>query len=175
MLLDLVNPIRALYDILKRNIDRSNDVLKQRKELASELMENCRSWASILLSTFDEAVDSWSKKNKGKQAAMSEIEKLEQDFLKLDYWSLETSSPILLFLKEDRRFENFADSCARFYKSALSVKRIAYGGIEESPGRYVNIRDAGVKATVDSWKEEVERMLRDVSTEYMKTRTIEPK
>lgn len=172
-MLELIPGISALYNILKRNIERGNDVLVQRKELSKELMENCRSWSSILLSTFDKAVGRWAIE--GREKAASEIMKLEEDFMKLDYWSLEASSPILLFLKEDRRFEIFADSCANFYKSALYVKRIVYGDIQAHSGGYVSADDVGIKGMVDLWREEVERMLREVSTEYMKVRTIEPK
>jgi len=49
----------TLYAILKRHIDRGNDILAQRKALADELMENCRSWSRILIDTFEEAVTRW--------------------------------------------------------------------------------------------------------------------
>src|SRR2546425_61132 len=118
--------LSTLYSVLKRDIDRKNDVLAQRKDLAKELMENCRKWASVLLDTFDEAVRRWQGPG-GRQAAEREIMALESDFMKLDYWSLKDGSPILKFLREDKKFAPFADCCADFYKAALYVKRIVYG------------------------------------------------
>jgi hypothetical protein len=159
---------------LKRHIKRGNDVLKQRKELSNELMDNCNIWSAELLSTFDKAVKSWSKQGEGKEIAMNEIMKLEEDFLKLDYRSLESKSPILLFLSEDERFKEFASSCADFYKSALSVKRMAYDGIRDTKGKYLDINNNGIKTTVSSWKKEVENMLRKVNKEYLEIKTITP-
>lgn len=94
--------LSMLYAIHKRNIDRENDILVQRKRLADELMNNCRIWAKELLATFDVAVRRW--KADGRGAAQKEIMELEHDFMKLNYWSLESSSPILIFLREDHRF-----------------------------------------------------------------------
>jgi hypothetical protein len=62
--------------------------------------------------------------------------------MKLEYWSLESTSPILLFLKEDERFQPFVMSCIAFYNSALSVKRLVYGQIEDTPG-HLNLRLSG--------------------------------
>jgi len=165
--------LSTLYDILKRNIERDNNVLTQRRQLASELMENCRQWSGILIDTFQRAVERWEKD--GSFAAEYEIMAQEQDFLKLDYWSLESSSPILIFLIEDARFRNFVDSCARFYRSALSVKRLVYGDIRTSAGEYVTVGQIGLRGMVSAWQDEVERMLRDVSHEFMHIKTITPK
>jgi hypothetical protein len=165
--------LSTLYSIHKRQIDRRNDLLAQRKELADELTENCRAWARVLLDTFRKAVERWS--SEGRSAAESEIMEQEMDFLKLDYWSLEQTSPILLFLKEDPRFGEFADSCAKFYKSALSVKRLVYGDIEAYPGHYVTEHDVGIARMVELWSGEVERMLRDVAAQHMRVRVLAPK
>lgn len=165
--------LSTLYSILKRQIDRENDLLAQRKKLADELMENCRNWAGILLETFRNAVRRWG--TEGRAAAEKEIMEQEMDFMKLDYWSLEHTSPVLRFLKEDSRFEDFANSCARFYKSALSVKRLVYGDIEAHPGQHVTERDVGIAGMVDLWSGEVEKMLRDVATHHMRVRVLAPK
>ncbi len=165
--------LSTLYSILKRNIDRENDVLAQRQALAGELVDNCHKWAEVLIDTFSEAVRRWE--TEGREAAEREIMAQEMDFTKLDYWSLEATSPMLLFLKEDARFKEFAHSCERFYKSALSVKRLVYGDIERHPGEYVSQRDVGISGMVELWGNEVERMLRDVKTEHMKVRVLLPK
>jgi tRNA uridine 5-carbamoylmethylation protein Kti12 len=165
--------LSTLYSIFKRNIDRENDVLSQRKQLASELMENCRTWTGILIETFQNAVQRWN--SEGRAAAEHEIVNQEQDFLKLDYWSLKSSSPILVFLKEDTRFRRFADSCASFYQSSLSVKRIVYGEIMTSERNPVTIDKVGLKGMVSAWRDEVERMLKAVHYEYMQIKTITPK
>ena len=165
--------LSTLYSILKRNIDRENDVLAQRKRLADELIENCRKWAGVLIDTFSHAVRRWE--TEGRDAAEKEIMAQEMDFMKLDYWSLEGTSPILLFLKEDARFEEFAQSCAKFYKSALYVKRLVYGQIESHPGHYVSERDVGIGKMVELWSNEVERMLRDVTTQHMRVKVLLPK
>jgi len=49
--------LSTLYAILKRHIEVKNDVLAQRKELAQSLLQNCPTWAKVLLSTFDTAVE----------------------------------------------------------------------------------------------------------------------
>jgi len=165
--------ISTLYSILKRHIDRDNDIFNQRKNLSDELVENCRKWAEILVVTFDNAVEKWEVK--GRDAAENEIMEQQMDFMKLDYWSIEESSPILLFLKEDSRFEAFSHSCAEFYKSALSIKRLVYGEIESHAGVYISSHDVGIRKMVELWKNEVERMLRDVTTEHMRVKVLLPK
>jgi len=84
----------TLYAILKRHIDRGNDILAQRKALADELMENCRSWSRILIDTFEEAVTRW--RNEGRHAAEKEIMEQEMDFMKLNYESLKDASPNII-------------------------------------------------------------------------------
>ena len=165
--------ISTLYSILKRDIDRDNDIFNQRKKLSDELVENCRKWAEILIDTFDHAVERWEVE--GREAAEREIMKQEMDFMKLDYWSIEETSPILLFLKKDTRFAEFSHSCAEFYKSALYVKRLVYGQIESHPGVYVSSQDVGIRKMVELWKNEIERMLRDVTTEHMRVKVLLPK
>ena len=163
----------TLYAILKRHIDRGNDILAQRKALADELMENCRSWSRILIDTFEEAVTRW--RNEGRHAAEKEIMEQEMDFMKLNYESLKDTSPILLFLREDSRFEAFALSCANFYKSALNVKRLVHGQIESHAGHFVTERDVGIAKMVELWRHEVETMLHEVLVEHMRVKVIVPK
>src|ERR1700735_4683398 len=111
--------LATIYSIYTRNITLQNDKLKQRKECAQELLDNCKTWSKVLLETFEAAVVRWEKEGRG--AAEQEIFQQEQDFLKLEYWSLEETSPILKFLAEDERFQPFVRSCVGFYHSALSV------------------------------------------------------
>lgn len=165
--------LSTLYAILKRRIDRDNDVFAQRRHLADELMANCRQWSAVLLAVFREAAKRWA--HEGRDAAAEEILAQERDFLKLDYESLESSSPILVFLREDSRFENFADACARFYRSALSVKRLVYGRIQTHPDVYVSEGEVGIAGMVAAWENEVERMLQEVSREYRVVKTLTPK
>lgn len=142
-----------------------------RKEISETLYSNCLQWAHALLQTFDDAVLRWE--NEGQSAAEDEIMALVEDFMKIDYWSLKDSSPLLLYLKEDTRFSKMADACSDFYHSALDVKRIAYGDIEKSPNKYVSRSSVGLKGMVHLWKAEVERMLERVTREYHTIRTIE--
>ena len=162
----------TLYAILKRDIDRKNDIFRQRKELSAELMDNCRRWSEVLVSTFRGAIGRWAEE--GRDAAANDIMQLEMDFLKLDYYSLESSSPILAFLREDSAFRAFAEACAAFYKSALSVKRIVYGDIQTHPGVYVTAGQVGIQGMVNAWENEVEQMLRKVGHEYMRVRILTP-
>jgi hypothetical protein len=53
------------------HIEVKNDILAQRKELAQGLLQNCQTWARVLLSTFDTAVERW--KRDGPMAAEREI------------------------------------------------------------------------------------------------------
>ena len=179
MLDKLISQITTLYGIHKRQIDRDNDVLSQRKQLASELNQNCRLWARILLDTFNEAVRRWTapgtQPDSARRAALDEIIALEQDFLKLDYWSLEDTSPILKFLREDDRFAAFAGSCAHFYKSALRVKRITYDDIQATDGGYVAMHRDALSDVVRAWESEVERMMQKVSHEYHAIQTLLPR
>jgi len=165
--------LSTLYAILKRHIEVKNDILAQRKELAHDLLQNCQTWAQVLLSTFDTAVERW--KREGPLAAEHEIMAQEDDFMKLNYWSLESTSPILIFLKGDERFKPFVDSCVAFYNSALSVKRLVYGQIEDKPGHYVSAQEKEVGVMVKLWHAEVERMLHDVSMNHMKVMVLPPK
>jgi hypothetical protein len=165
--------LSTLYAILKRNIDRENDLLSQRKELAAELAENCKKWSEVLIETFDEAVRRWQIE--GRQAAEREIMAQERDFMKLNYSSLEKSSPILLFLSEDKRFEPFAEACTKFYRSALSLKRLVYGGIEDYPGHYVTENEVGIAKMAALWRREVKQMLREVARNHMRVRVLPPK
>ncbi len=165
--------LSTLYGIHRRTIERQNDILAQRKQLATELRDNCRAWSAALLRTFDEAIRRWE--NEGRNAARAEVEELIHDFMSLDYYSLEETSPILKFLREDDRFNDFTSACAAFYRSALGVKRLVYGDIETSPGRYVSSGDVGVEGMVGIWRQEVERMFETVSREHMKIRIIVPR
>lgn len=156
--------LSTLYAILKRNIDRDNDVLRQRKDLALELKTNCHQWSEILVATFREASRRWE--TEGPTAAIQEILELEEDFLRLDYYSLESTSPILSFLREDSAFRPFADACASFYSCALAVKRMARSDLETVPA---------IRGAEREWRSEVERMLREVDLEYQRVRTLVPR
>lgn len=142
----------------------------QRKVLADELMENCLEWSRVLVQTFRGAVSRWE--TEGRQAAQDDISTLERDFLKLNYRSLESSSPILLFLNEDSQFRSFVTACGEFYRSALGVKRLAFGEIQTHPDVYVSLQQVGIRAMVEAWEREVERMLGAVTHEHMHIKTL---
>jgi hypothetical protein len=122
----LISGYKAISDIYKRHIDAKNGDLEQLKSCAAILSDNCKEWSRILIEAFDEAVKRWE--NEGRQAAENEIMRLQEDFLKLDYHYLEENSEIIIFLKNDFRFNSFADSCVRFYISALDVKKNSLWG-----------------------------------------------
>jgi hypothetical protein len=161
------------YAIYKRNIDRTNDALKQRQQLAAELLQNCKLWSGILISVFDDAVARWSVE--GPEAAEREIMKQQEDFLKLNYGSLESESPILLFLGEDERFRPFAQSCFDFHMSALSVKRMVYGSIKDKEGHDFTAFETDISVMVQLWRAEVERMLSNVNINHMRVMILKPK
>ena len=165
--------LETLYEILRRNIERKNDVLVQRKELAGELVLNCRKWSRLLIEAFEQVQKVWARE--GKENALKKLEEVIEDFLELDYWSLEETSPILRFLGEDLRFVKFVDSCARFYESSLHIKRVLYGSIEASPNQFVDVNDVGVQEMMKMHLRSIEWHLRNVSTEFMEIRTLTPK
>jgi hypothetical protein len=173
MALEMIPGISALYNILKRDVERGNDILEQRKALSKDLLDNCNAWTAALLQTFDRIMQNWE--NDGRDAAMKQIEAQMYDFMKLDYHSLENHSPILLFLRGDSRFEAFAHACCQFYQSALDLKRLVYGQIEESPNHHVSSNDVGMQRMVELWHEEVGRMLQAVRREHNAVKTIIPK
>lgn len=164
--------IDALYNILKRHIERGNDVLAQRKELAQELHDACRTWSRLLVEMIDDAVGKWQDGRK--KAAAEAVMALEMDFQKLDYWSLESTSPIVLFLQEDDRFGDFAAKCVGFYKSALYVKRLLHGGIRDRSGVHHSSHGTPLPEMARLWREEVEDMLRKVVRAYHQIKTITP-
>jgi hypothetical protein len=156
--------LSTLYAIHKRTIDRENDVLRQRKDLSLELKTNCHRWSELLVSTFRDASNRWA--TEGRHAAVREILELEQDFLRLDYCSLESDSPIIAFLREDSSFRPFADACVSFYQSALSLKRMARGDL---------MTVSAIQEAEREWRTEVERMLREVDHEHQKVRILVPR
>jgi len=165
--------ISALYAILKRNIDRDNDVLNQRKNLASQLKDNCYKWVEILEQVFSNAekmVD-----NRDYLGAKRAVENQMDDFLKLNYKSLKTESPILIFLDEDERFSKFVDSCENFYRSALDIKKVVYRGVRDADGYEVRLEKNGLSAVRNAWRYELESMIDRVNHEYMMIEVIKPK
>jgi len=165
--------LSTLYAILKRNIERQNDILAQRKDLSRELYDNCVQWSRILQDVFTEVRAVC--KSHGRDAGRRLVEEQIHDFVKLDYGSLRSSSPIINFLREDETFATFAEACIAFYDSALDVKRIAYGSLEREPGEFVGEHEVGIDEMVRLWLAELERALDQVATEYQRTRTAVPK
>ena len=146
--------LSTLYAILKRHIEIKNDVLSQRKELAQELVDNCEKWSDVLIKTFDSAVARWQVE--GREAAIGEILQQDNDFRRLNYLSLAGDSPILEFLNKDERFQPFVASCVDFYQSALDIKKLVWGQIEEYPGRYVIAQDNDVSVMIKLWHRELD-------------------
>lgn len=163
----------TLYAIFKRDIDVKNDRLEYRRELAKELYDNCQEWSRLLVSTFDSAIIRWS--DEGRNSAADEIMELVEDFHKINYYSLREDSPIVKLLLSDSRFTEFGEACCEFYKSALDIKRIVYGDIQNRYGEYISCQEVGVEKMVNLWKSEVERMLKTVTYKWMEIKTLEKK
>ena len=163
----------SLVAIHHRGIGRTNNILAHRQAFAAELTENCRTWAAVLTNVFTEAITRWERE--GKAAARQEIEKQQQDFQKLNYWSLHNDSPLLKYLGDDERFHSFVKACRRFYQSALNLKQLAYEQIETHPGIYASMDTAGVGDMVKAWLAQLEEMQRAVEMELMAVRVITPK
>ncbi len=168
----LIPGLNALYGILKRHIERGNDELKQRKELAQEVRDSCHHWSKLLVKMIDDVVEQWERNNRS--GAIDSIMRLTNDFHEIDYWSLDESSPILKFLKKDPRFRDFAIKCAGFYKSALDLKRLAYGEIKDRHGMLHNAATVGLPTMAHIWREEVRERLRCVTTAHNYVKTIVP-
>ncbi len=165
--------ISTLYAILKRDIEHTNDVLAQRRALADELRDNCEQWAKLLIETFDRAIELWEIE--GKQAAIDALRELIDDFMALDYYSLEDTSPILKYLDDDDRFSPFVYSCKRFYSSALNIKRIVYSELQNHDGEYISIHDVGIHPIVGLYNDEVRSMMRGVANAHNALKTLKPK
>ena len=164
----------TLYAILKRDIEVGNQRLEYRRTLAAELYQNCEDWSRLLVTTFDRAVERWARNDYN--GAAKEIMDLQNDFLQLDYRSIRTGSPIIEHLSTDPRFRTFAEACCAFYESALSVKRMVYGEIQDSRGRYVRADMGAHIGRMESlWRQEVERMLEMIGREWHQIRTLEVK
>jgi len=157
--------VNALYEILKLSIEAVHQKFRSRKEMASELHQNCERWSWLLVATFDNAVERWT--TEGPEAAEKEIIELETDFLQLDYRSLRQDSPIIRHLHNDDRFRAFAEACCAFYKSALDIKIIVHGEIE---GRTLQDTDVGTMTRL--WKEQVRNMLEKVRREWGNIQTL---
>ncbi len=165
--------ISTLYEILKRDIERKNDVLSQRKKLSAELRENAHRWTNLLADTFSKASSRIADDDY--RAAEKEIMELWTDFRQVDYKLLEETSPIIQYLLEDERFESYTQSCVRFYKSALDLKRLVYTGIKKADGHDVRLKRDGFSKIEKAWKRELEDMQSDLDREFMKIKVLEPK
>ena len=164
---------RTLYEIYKRHVERENDILAQRKQLASELYETSATWTTLLIETFDEAIALWE--NEGKEVAILAVEGLMNDFSKLDYYSLRDTSPILNFLDEDKPFQEFVYACRQYYQSALGIKRLVYGGIKNHEGQYVSMQNAEIRDIITLYSEELELMHRRITDAHNAIKTVLPK
>jgi hypothetical protein len=159
----VVAAVSPLYQILKRHYDVKSANLEWRLKLALELKDACEQWSSLLEITFDKAVDLLNEK--GPKGARSEIERQQNNFNALDYGSLAWNSEALRGLREDHRFEAFADVCERFYRGAIEVKRIAYETFDEA-GRSRTFQKDGFTTVAHLWKREIEQLLDRVRWEY---------
>lgn len=165
--------LSTLYAILKRDIEHQNNQLRQRKELAKELHENCRKWSDLLVNSFS-TVFKFLEAN-GKEAAEKEINSLMSDFLELNYRALEKESPIIRFLRKDKRFKSFAETCIKFYNSALDIKWIVYGEVEAHHGLLVDIENKDLDDRVRIYQQEVRAVFERVNYAYMETQIIRDK
>jgi hypothetical protein len=165
----VVAAISPLYQILKRHYDVKSADLEWRINLARELKDACEQWSSLLELTFDKSVELLNEK--GPAAARREIERQQNNFNALDYGSLASDSAALRGLREDRRFEAFADVCERFYNGAIEVKRIAYEKFDEA-GRSRTFKKDGFTAVARLWKGEIEQLLDRVRWEYRVVESI---
>ena len=165
--------LSTLYAIFKRDIDRNNTVLSKRLELANELQNNAQKWTLYLQTAFNEAIKLYRRGLM--DDALHRVLEQQEDFLKLDYDSLKIDGPILTYLGEDSRFNDFVNCCSSFYRSALDIKRLVYTGIENSEGEIEIMIDDDIEVVAITYRAEVERMHRGLLKSYNKLKTIEPK
>jgi hypothetical protein len=163
--------INTLYSILRRDIELSNNHLEQRVKLASDLHANAQKWIEVLMTTFNEAIA--AQKSGDNQEARKIMEAQIWDFMKLDYWSLKKNSPILIHLKEDRRFRVFVYACVNFYDSALQIKQLVYGGIEDADGNYLNAQTSPIEDVTSLYRENLEDMLSSITRAFHEVQTIQ--
>lgn len=167
--------VRGLDDLgnfLKHEIEPSNETLEHRRQLAEQLYEYCRKWAAALIETCEAVSRRWEREGPG--GAEDEILALYDDFQKINYDSLKSESPIVKYLLKDAQFEPFANACVDFYKSALNVKRIVYGEIQDSRGNFARYPTASIQKMFRLWRAEVRQMFQKVNNEWMKVQTIQP-
>ena len=98
--------------------------------------------------------------------------RLATDFHEIDYWSLDEGSPILRFLKKDRRFRDFAIKCPGFYRSALDAICLVFGEIKDRHGVMHDATRVDLPTMAEPWREEVREMLRRVTTAHNYVKTI---
>ena len=168
-----ISGLKVLYSILTRDIERTNNVLEQRRTLAADLRDNALRWAQLLLDTFDDAVR--LAEEEGREAALAAVDELIADFMEIDYRALDESSPILEYLDEDKRFSEFVYSCRQFYQSALHIKRLVHGGIQDHDEAYISMQDTDIQQVVQTYKNEVELMVNRVTSTHNALKTIEIK
>lgn len=163
--------LSSLLAIHHRHIAVANASLAQRKQFALELAENCRQWVNVLIEAFNRAAERWEID--GPEAARAEIQRQQQDFMALNYWTLCEESPILKHLDGDKQFRDFVEACRSFYKSALSTKQIAYEQIDGSGGERFSLQEDGARKVVRAWVDRLEVMLQSVEQALMEVRVIE--
>lgn len=164
--------VNTLYNIHKRQIERSNDILDQRKKISEDLKNNCHQWSKLLLDYFEESI--LIGQERGKDAALRHIDILILDIHNLDYWSLKADSTLLSFLDEDKRFRNFVNSCMNFYDSALDIKPIVYGSLQNHKNEYISIHDSDIKVVIATYRSKIEQMLTSVMQNYHAIQIIVP-
>lgn len=165
--------LKTLYDIYKRDIERDNAILAKRIKLANELRNNAKSWTVYLETVFDEAIRLYRRGLKS--AALERVDEQIRDFMKLDYDSLKSDGPILSYIAKDARFADFVQTCARFYSSALDIKRLVHSGIENADGEIRNMVENDIEEVVLLYRSEIERMHRELIRSHNGLKTIEPK
>ena len=160
----------TLFNIHKRQIDHTNDLLADRKDFATELRENCKAWNGLIEEVLVVVVEAIREQDfKKAEKAMLH---LVDDTLKIDYLFIRNDSALLRDLRTDSRFSSFAEACASFYETALNLKRLIYTNLAGEQHSSVSLEANGAKL----WKLAIKRQMRialdKVDAEYLEVRIL---
>ena len=168
----ILSGLSTLFNIHKRQIERTNDILSDRKKLSEELRDNCKNWTGLIEATIDSIVE--QLKNADPDAAKAALNELVDDKLKIDYVFMRDDSPLVNDLRSDQRFKPFADTCAQFYEEALYLKRILYANLSNDPNQAIFFSTHGIVPSGAAWIDRTHRAMAKVDQEYMKVRLVRP-
>lgn len=158
--------IGELLSVHQRGVEVKNDKLRQRQDLARDVVTTCVQWTELLSKMISEAAQ--AVESGGVAAAQGVIERQINDFFRVDYFSIHSESKLLRHLDKDDRFSEFVAVAHSFYDTAIELKRLGYANVSgpEDGAAFVGM--------VSEFNATLEAALRNVVEAEHQVRIVEP-